>query len=83
MWQKKQRFAPKCQLAIKQEVDKLMADSFIREVDYPDWLANMVLVKKANGKWWVCINFIDLNKAYPKDSFSLLKIDQPIDAKVG
>ena len=51
------------------EVNKLLKVDFINEAKYPDWLANLILVKKVNGKWWMCIDFSDLNKAYPKDSF--------------
>ena len=50
MRQKKRVFAPKRDNAIKDEVQKLIAAKFIREVNYPDWLANVVMVKKANGK---------------------------------
>jgi hypothetical protein len=56
---------------------------FIREVHYPDWLANIVLVKKSNGKWRMCIDFTDLNKACPKDSFPLPRIDMLVDSTVG
>ncbi|KAL0313369.1 UNVERIFIED_CONTAM: hypothetical protein Sradi_5736200 [Sesamum radiatum] len=38
-------------------------------VQYPEWLANVVLVPKANGKWRMCVDFTDLNKACPKDSY--------------
>ncbi|GAV67853.1 hypothetical protein CFOL_v3_11357 [Cephalotus follicularis] len=48
--QKKKNFAPKRQQAIAEEVSKLLHTGFIREVHYSDWLANPVLVKKANGK---------------------------------
>ena len=48
--QKKRVFAPERDNAIKDEVQKLMAAKFIREVYYPDWLANVVMVKKANDK---------------------------------
>ena len=41
------------------------------------------MVKKKNGKWRVCVDFIDLNKAYPKDPFPLPRIDQLVDATVG
>ena len=57
----------------------LKAD-FIREVYYPDWLANVVMVKKANGKWRMCVDFTDLNKAYPKDSYPLPRIDTLVDS---
>ncbi|XP_075665703.1 uncharacterized protein LOC142635434 [Castanea sativa] len=61
--------------AIKEEVQKLITGEFIREVYYSDWLANVVMVKKANGKWWMCVDFTDLNKACPKDSYPLPRID--------
>ena len=76
-------FAPKRDNAIKDEVQKLMAAKFIREVYYPDWLANIVIVKKANGKWRMCVDFTDLNKACPKDSYPLLRIDQLVDSTAG
>jgi len=57
------------------EVNKLLAAGFICEVYYLDWLANVVLVKKANEKWRICMDFTDLNKAYPKDNFPLPRID--------
>ena len=64
------------------EVSKLLAANFIREVYYPEWLANVVMVKKANGKWRICVNFTDLNNTYLKDSFPLPKIDQLVDSTV-
>lgn len=55
----------------------------IREVDYLRWVANTVLVKKANGEHQVCIDFIDLNKACPEDHFPLPYIDLVVDSIVG
>jgi hypothetical protein len=52
------------------EVKRLLSAGVIREVKYPEWLANTIMVKKANGKWRMCIDFTDHNKAYPKDRFS-------------
>ena len=63
-----------------EEVDKLLTANFIREVFYLDWVANIVMVKKANGKWQMCVDITDLNKACPKDSFPLPKIDQLVDS---
>lgn len=54
-----------------------------KEVNYPKWLANVMLVKKTNGKWRMCINFMDLNKACPKSSYTLPRIDQLVDAIAG
>ena len=50
---------------------------------YPEWLSNVILVKKANGKWRMCVDFTDLNKACPKNSFPLLRIDQLVDSSAG
>ena len=62
-------------VAVIEEVQKLPEAKAIREVHYPDWLANTMVVKKKSGKWRVYVHFTDLNKAYPKDSFPLPKID--------
>ena len=68
--------------AIREEVMKLKHAGAIKEVFYPEWLANTVVVKKKNGKWRVCVDFTDLNKACPKYSFPMPRIDQLVDAKV-
>ena len=62
-----------------EEVEKLLEADFIREVFYPDLLANVVTVKKSNGKWRMCVNFTDLNKVCPKDSFPLPRVDQLVN----
>ena len=81
--QKKRVFAPERDNAIKEEVQKLTTAQFIREVYYPDWLANVVMVKKANGKWRMCVDFTDLNKTCPEDSYPLPRIDQLVDLTAG
>ena len=73
--QRWQVLAPEQNKAIMDEVNKFLATDFIREVYYLDWLANVVLVKKENGKWKMCVDFTDLNKACSKDSFPLPRID--------
>ena len=78
--QKKRNFALERQCTIDEEVKKLLNAKLIREVQYPDWIANVVMVKKSIGKWRICIDYTDLNKACPKDCFSLPKIDQLVDA---
>ena len=64
---------------MQDEVTKLIEANLIREVHYLEWLANMVLGKKAIEKWWICINFTDQNKVYPKDSYPLPMINWLID----
>ena len=78
--QKVRRLYPDCHQIIQTEVDNLLRVGFIREVKYPEWLANMVVVLKKGGKWRVCVDYIDLNEACLKDSFPLPRIDQIVDA---
>ena len=73
-------FVPERDQAIVEEVCKLEKASFIREVYYPDWLTNVVMVKKASEKWRMCIDFTDLNKACPKDSYPLPRVDVLVDS---
>ena len=68
---------------VKSEVIKLKQAGAIKEVFYPQWLANTVVVKKKTGKWRVCVDFTDLNRACPKDPFPMPRIDQLGDATVG
>ena len=80
--QRRRIFTPKRNKAVMGEVNKLLTANFIREVHYPKWLANVVMVKKTNGKWRMWVDFTNLNQAYPKDSFPLPKIDQLVDSIV-
>ena len=57
------------------EVQKLLDAGVIREVQYPEWLANVVMVSKKNGNWRMCIDFTTLNKFCPKDDYPLPRID--------
>jgi hypothetical protein len=64
---------------VEAEVQRLQDAKVIREVKYPVWLANTVLVKKKNGKWRMCVDFTDLNKACKKDDFPLERVDKIVD----
>jgi len=81
--QKRRIFAPEHNKAVTEEVEKLLEADFIREVFYPYWLVNVVMVKKSNSKCRMCVEFTDLNKVYPKDSFPLSRIDQLVDSTAG
>jgi len=70
-------------LVIREKMQKLWKAGHIREIQYPEWLANVVLVQKANGKWRMCVDFTDLNKACPKDSYPLPNIDSLVDSASG
>ena len=69
--------------AVREEVTRLKQARAIKEVFYPEWLTNTVVVKKKSGKWQVCVDFMDLNKACLKDPFPMPKIDQLVNATVG
>nr|KYP61307.1 Retrovirus-related Pol polyprotein from transposon 17.6 [Cajanus cajan] len=56
-----------------------METGFIREIQYTTWLANVVMVKKSNGKWRMCTDYTDLNKACPKDAYPLPNIDRLVN----
>lgn len=81
--QKKRSFGPEKSQLIDAEVDKLLQVNIIREVHYPTWLANPVLVKKANGEWRMCVDFTNSNLACPKDFFPLPRIDIMVDSIAG
>ena len=81
--QKSRRSAKEHMEAIRSEVRRLKEAGAIREAFFPEWLANTVVVNKKNGKWTVCIDFTDLNRACPKDLFPMPKIDQLVNATYG
>jgi len=81
--QRRRKFNEERCLIVKEETQKLLSAGHIREIQYPEWLANVVLVKKANGKWRMCVDFTDLNKACPKDSYPLPNIDTLVDSASG
>lgn len=81
--QKKRRLGAEKTAAVNEEVKKLRDAGFIRKVTYTTWLANVVMVKKNNGKWRMCTNYIDLNKACPKDLHPLPNIYNLVDGASG
>ena len=58
----------------------MLEAGFIQEVYYPNWLANAVMVKKANGNWRMCVDFTYLNRACLKDSYPLPQIETLVDS---
>ena len=81
--QKPRRSAKEHVEVIRMEVWRLKEVGAIREIFFPEWLVNTVVVRKRNGKWRVCVDFTDLNRACPKDPFPMPKIDQLVDATYG
>jgi len=81
--QKKPKMSMEKQKAVQEETHKLVKAKFIREVKYPIWLANVVMVKKTSVKWRMCTDYTNLNKVCPKDSYPLPIIDQLVDNASG
>ena len=65
------------------EMQKLLDAGVICEVQFPKWLANVVMVPKKNNKWRRCIDFTNLNKTCPKDDYPLPRIDTLVDEAAG
>jgi len=77
--QRRRRLNEEKSRAAAEEIKKLTEAGHIKEIQYPKWLANIVMVKKANGKWRMCVDFTNLNLACPKDSYPLPNIDILVD----
>ncbi len=81
--QRRRKQAPEKAEAAAKAVEDLIKAEFIREAKYTTWLSNVVLVKKSNGKWRMCVDYTDLNKACPKDAYPLPNIDKLVDNSSG
>ena len=68
---------------MKEEIQKQLSVGFLSVVEYPEWLANVVPLPKRDNKVRVCVDFRDLNKASPKDDFSLPHIDMLVNSTAG
>lgn len=77
--QKRRKMSPDKAQEVKKQIQALLDPGFIWEVIYPTWLSNVVMVKKSNGNWQMCVDCTDLNKACPKDSYPLPSIDKLVD----
>ena len=81
--QKPKRSAREHVEVVKSEVHRLKEARAIKEIHFLEWLANIVVVKKKNSKWRVCVDFTNLNRVCPKDPFRMPKIDQLVDSTYG
>jgi hypothetical protein len=68
--------------AMGEELSRLLAAGFVTEVQHPNWIADLVLIPKKSRKWWMCVDYMSLNKACLKDPFPLPWIDQVMDLTV-
>ncbi|KAK2376303.1 hypothetical protein QL285_077105 [Trifolium repens] len=81
--QRRRKQSPEKEEAAQKAVNDLLEANFISEARYTTWLSNVVLVKKSNGKWRMCVDYTDLNRACPKDSYPLPCIDSLVDNSSG
>ncbi|XP_016178189.1 uncharacterized protein LOC107620566 [Arachis ipaensis] len=81
--QKRRKLGTERTQVIEEQIQVLLEAGFIREVKDPLWLANVVLVKKQNGKYKMCVDYIDLNKACPKDPYPFPSINAMVDLASG
>ena len=78
--QKQRCYTLEKRAAIRDEINRLLKASFVREVPFSEWLANPIMVKNPNGTWRMCVDYTDLNKACPKDEYPLSRIDQIVNS---
>lgn len=76
-------FDNKKQKATEEEIARLLAVGFIKELFHPEWIANLILVQKKNGAWRMCVDYTNLNKACPKVPYLLPRINQLVDSATG
>ncbi|CAJ2637852.1 unnamed protein product [Trifolium pratense] len=81
--QRRRKQSPEKAEAAEKAVKDLLEANFISEARYTTWLSNVVLVKKSNGKWRMCVDYTDLNRACPKDAYPLPNIDKLVDNSSG
>ena len=77
--QRRRKQSPEKSEAAEKAAKDLLEANFISEAKYTTWLSNVVLVKKSNGKWRMCVDYTDLNRACPKDAYALPNIDKLVD----
>ncbi|GAU30613.1 hypothetical protein TSUD_62330 [Trifolium subterraneum] len=77
--QRRRKQSPEKAEAARKAVKDLLEANFIAEAQYTTWLSNVVLVKKSNGKWRMCVDYTDLNRVCPKDAYPLPNIDKLVD----
>ena len=77
--QPQRRMNPMLKEIVKDELQKLLKVDFIYPISDSQWVSPLVVVPKKNGKWWICVDYRELNKETLKDHFPLPFIDQVRD----
>eukprot|EP00253_Pinus_taeda_P025549 PITA_25549 len=77
------RMNPMLQDIVREELQKMLKVNFIYPISDSQWVSPLVVVPKKNGKWRICVDYRQLNKATLKDYFPLRFIDQVLDTLGG
>ena len=83
MWKPLQKKSPELWDEAAMKVGKLIKAGFVEEAKYPSWVSNIIMVRKANGSWCMCIDYTNLNRATPKDNYLLPRMETLVDRSVG
>jgi hypothetical protein len=68
---------------VEKEIEKMLGAGFIRPCRYAEWISGIVPVQKKDGRWRVCVDFRDLNRATPKDEYPMPVAETLINAAAG
>ena len=81
--QPQRRMNPTLKEIVKEELQKILNANLIYPISDSQWVSPLVIVLKKNGKWRVCVDYREPNKATQKDHFPLPFIDQVLDTLSG
>lgn len=70
-------------LLVKEKLQKMLDAKFIDAIAYPEWVFNLVIVFKLDGRIRIYIDFKYVNKSYPKDYFPLPNIETLVENTMG
>jgi hypothetical protein len=81
--QRAQQMKAEVLIEVKKEVEKMIEAGFIRPCRYAEWISSAVPMQKKDGRWRVCVDFRDLNRATPKDEYPMLVAETMINTAAG
>jgi hypothetical protein len=78
--QEKRVMGPERSKVVIDEDRKLKQAGILREVRYQTWIAYMLLIRKSDGGWRMCVDFRNLNDARPIDGYPLPATDIKVES---
>ena len=77
------RMNPMLKEVVKEELQKILKVGFIYPISNSQWVSPLVVVPKKNGKWRICVDYRELNKATLRYHFPFPFINQVLYALAG